>query len=105
MLEPARERDVLRGVRVDGAAEKRLGRGDREREVAARRDDDLAALDERPSHSGSAENHCRPRPDDGELLGGDRLPRVAEHVHVVERDVREHDDARVEDVRRVVAAA
>ena len=36
-LEPAGERDVLRGVRVDGAAEERLGRRGREREVAAAR--------------------------------------------------------------------
>jgi len=43
--------------------------------------------------------------DDRKLLGGDRLARVAEDVHVVERDVREYDDARAKDVRRVVAAA
>ena len=44
--------------------------------------------------------------DDGELLGGDRLPRLAEDLGVVERDVRQHDDAdAVEHVRRVVASA
>ena len=47
-----------------------------------------------------------PAADDGELLGGDRLPRRAEDVRVLEGDVREDDDARrVEDVRRVVTAA
>ena len=52
-----------------------------------------------------AEHDGRSRLHDRELLGGDRLARVAEDVHVVERDVREHDDARPQDVRRVVAAA
>ena len=44
--------------------------------------------------------------DDGELLRRDRLSRRTEHVRVLERHVRQHDDAgRVEDVRRVVATA
>ena len=43
--------------------------------------------------------------DDRELLGRDRLACVAEDVRVVERDAREHDDLRAEDVRGVVAAA
>ena len=47
----------------------------------------------------------RAGPDDGELLGCDRLARVAEHLGVLERDVRQHHDRRVEDVRRVEAAA
>ena len=47
----------------------------------------------------------RPGRIDRELLGGDRLARVAEHVGVLERDVRQHDDPRVEHVRRVVPAA
>ena len=42
---------------------------------------------------------------DGELLGRDRLERVAEDVRVLEPDVREEHDARSKDVRRVVAAA
>ncbi len=42
---------------------------------------------------------------DGELLGGDLLARVAEHLGVLEPDVRQQDDARVDHVRRVVAAA
>ena len=41
----------------------------------------------------------------GELLGQDQLPRVAEHALVVEADVREPDDARVDDARGVVPAA
>ena len=57
------------------------------------------------SHSASPRTTVHPGLHDGELLGGDRLARVAEHVHVVERDVREHDDPRAQDVRRVVAAA
>ena len=41
---------------------------------------------------------------DGELLARDRLARLAEHVHVVQPDVREQDDRCVEHVRRVVAS-
>ncbi len=47
----------------------------------------------------------RVRRRDGELLVRDRLERVAEHVRVVEPDVRQEHDARSKDVRRVVAAA
>src|SRR4051794_27837324 len=39
-LEPAGQRDVVGGVRVDGPAEERLRRCDRQREVAAPGDDD-----------------------------------------------------------------
>ena len=43
---------------------------------------------------------------DRELLGRDRLSRRAEDVRVLQRHVRQHDDAcRVEHVRRIVAAA
>ena len=42
---------------------------------------------------------------DGELLGRDRLEGVAEHVGVLEPDVRQQDDARAKHVRRVVPAA
>ena len=38
---------------------------------------------------------------DRELLGRDRLERIAEHVRVLEPDVREQDDAGAENVRRV----
>ena len=40
-----------------------------------------------------------------ELLGRDRLERVAEHLGVLEPDVREQHDTRTKDVRRVVASA
>ena len=43
--------------------------------------------------------------DNSELLGRDLLDRLAEHVGVLEPDVREQDDARADDVRGVVAAA
>ena len=43
--------------------------------------------------------------DDRELLGRDLLARLAEHVGVLEPDVREQDDVRAQDVRRVEAAA
>ena len=43
--------------------------------------------------------------DDRELLRRDLLARVAEHVGVLEPDVREQDDVRAEDVRRVEPAA
>ena len=42
---------------------------------------------------------------DGELLGRDLLEGVAEHVGVLEPDVRQQDDARAKHVRRVVPAA
>ena len=54
---------------------------------------------------GLAEHDDRAGPDHRELLGRDRLTRRAEDVGVVERDVRQHDDRRVEHVRRVVAPA
>src|SRR5438067_124487 len=41
-----------------------------------------------------AENNDCARLHDGELLTGDRLARLAEDVGVVERDVRQQDDAR-----------
>ena len=106
-LEPAGQHDVVGSVRVDRPAEERLRRSDRQREVAAPGDDDraravllgeLAPL-RLPEHDRAA------RLDDRELLGRDRLARLAEHVHVVERDAREDDDAGLEDVRRVVPAA
>ena len=40
----------------------------------------------------------------GELLARDRLARLAEHVHVIQPDVREQNDRGVEHVRRVVAS-
>ena len=43
--------------------------------------------------------------DNSELLGRDLLDRVAEHVGVLEPDVREQDDARADDVRGIVPAA
>ena len=52
-----------------------------------------------------AENNGCARLHDGELLTRDRLARLAEDVGVVERDVRQQDDARVDHVRRVVASA
>ena len=55
------------------------------------------------SWSGSDRDRCLL--DDGELLGCDLLARLAEHVRVLEPDVREQDDVRAEHVRRVVAAA
>ena len=58
-----------------------------------------------PSHSGSPSDDDRARLDDRELLHCDRLARRAEHLRVLERDVRQHLDRRAEDVRRVVAAA
>ena len=96
------------GVRVDLGAEERLGGRGREREVAAAGDDRRVPAPfsrASSSHSGSPSTTVAARLHDRELLGGDRLARVAEDVHVVERDVREHDDARAQDVRRVVAAA
>ena len=56
-------------------------------------------------HSGSASTTVQPGWTTASFSARDRLARVAEHVHVVERDVREDDDARVEDVRRVVPSA
>ena len=43
--------------------------------------------------------------DNGELLDRNLLDRVAEHVGVLEPDVRQVHDARTEDVRRVEPAA
>jgi len=47
----------------------------------------------------------RPRPRDGELLRGDLLAALAEDLGVLERDVRQEDDARVDHIRRVETAA
>ena len=41
---------------------------------------------------------------DREFLARDRLARLAEHLHVIEADVRQQDDGGVEHVRRVVAS-
>ena len=43
--------------------------------------------------------------DNSKLLDRNLLDRVAEHVGVLEPDVREQDDARADDVRCVVPAA
>jgi hypothetical protein len=47
----------------------------------------------------------RPLRGDGQLLGGDLRPRSAEHVRVLEADVRQQHDPGIEHVRRVVATA
>ena len=52
-----------------------------------------------------AEHDDRARRGDGELLARDRLARLAEDVRVLEPDVRQEDDRRVDDVRRVEPAA
>src|SRR5438270_764498 len=76
------------------AAGERLGRRDGEREIAAACEEHVT----RPVIVGErrplriSEHDRASGPHDRELLGGDRLSRVAEHVHVIERNVREHDD-------------
>jgi len=75
-----------------------------EREVAAAGEDDLCGsvlarkrLPLRLSeHNGGAALHDR------ELLGGDCLTRRAEHLGVLQRDVRHHLDRRTENVGRIV---
>ena len=103
VLEPPWDLHRLRGRRVDLAVEEGLGRGDREREVRARDDVDTgcatAAREALPL--ALPEHDDRSRRDDGELLDRDLLARLAEHVGVLERNVREHDDPGREDVRRV----
>src|SRR6266516_1642180 len=107
VLHPAGETDGRGGRRIDVAAEEALGGGDGQREVRAGDDDDLvcALVPGELLPLRLAEYDRVARMDDGELLGGDLLPRRAEHVGVLERDARQDDDARVEDVRGVVAAA
>ena len=80
-----------------GAAEERLGGRDRRGRGCCRPVTTTAAApfsSASSRHSGSPSTTVAARLHDRELLGGDRLARVAEHVHVVERDVREDDDAR-----------
>ena len=87
---------------------KRLGRGDARARGSSRATTSTRAAPAAraaASHSGSPSTTIAPGRDDRELLGRDRLARLAEHVGVLERDVRQHDDPRVEDVRRVEPAA
>ena len=73
--------------RRPGAAEPHSSPGHERRELVVRQHDDGA------------------RARDRELLAGDRLAGLAEHLGVLEPDVRQQHDARVEDVRRVEPAA
>ena len=95
-LEPARERDL------DLALERPAEEG--RRGLARAADDDVRR---RPGGANSVvgEHGDRPLLHDRELLGRDLLARLAEHVRVLEADVREQDDAAAEDVRRVEPAA
>ena len=51
------------------------------------------------------EVYDRARTGDGELLAGDLLASLAEHLRVLEVDVRQVDDARPDDVGRVEPTA
>ena len=100
-VEATGERDL--DVALERPAEERF-RGGPARVVG---DDDLArfarASPRLPLRL--AEDDCGSGRDDRELLRGDRLPRVAEHIGVIERDVRQHDDTGAEDVGRVMPPA
>jgi len=52
-----------------------------------------------------AQHDRRAGGDHGQLLGGDRLSRLAQDVGVVERDVGQGNDLRLEDVGRIQSAA
>ena len=94
-LETAGQRDVR--LALDLPAEERL------RRLARAADDDVRARERLELAVG--QHRDRPFLHDGELLRGDLLARLAEHVGVVEPDVREQDDVAAEDVRRVQPAA
>ena len=89
-LEPAGKLHV--DVAVDGAPEERFRGSHGQGKVAVAGDDDLAgavvARERLPLRL--SEHHSRAGLDDGELLGGDRLAGRAEHVGVLQRDVRQN---------------
>ena len=96
-LEAAGERDVRR--RGDRVSDERLGR------LACAADPDLAAGERDAANVSSGRTTIASVGATASFSRRDRLERVAEDVRVLEPDVREEDDARAEDVRRVEAAA
>ena len=95
-LEPTRQPDLHLALdpgteeRACGLArttEQNLPAGDEAGELGVREDDDRVVC------------------GDGELLPRDRFARVAEHLHVIEADVREQDDGGGDHVRRIVTSA
>ena len=82
----------------DGSPEERLGR------LARAAGPRLVSGDERRPLRLAEDDH-RARFRNRELLSGDLLPRAAEDIGVIEADVRQQDDARVDHVRRVMASA
>ena len=95
-LEPSRKREL--DLAVERVADERGRR-------LARAADDEATPRHQPTPLVVRQHDGRSRMRDRELLGGDLVARVAEDVGVLEADVRQQDDGRVEDVRRVEAAA
>ncbi len=75
------------------------------RSLAGATEHDVARGHERPERVVRYDNYRVVTMDNSELLDRDFLDRVAEHVGVLEPDVREQDDARADDVRGVVPAA
>ena len=93
-LEPARQRDLH--LALDGTPQERL------RGLTRPADDDVRPRQVREL---LVREHCdRPLLDDRELLGRDLGARLPEDVRVVEANVRQQDDVRAEDVRRVEPA-
>ena len=95
-LEPARERDLDLGL--DRPPEEGL------RRLSGAAEPDLVLRHE-VSPFGLAEDDDGARGDDRQLLARDRLTRRTEDLGVLERDVRQQHDPRVEDVRRVEPSA
>jgi len=106
-LHAAGNLDAVGCAGVDRASQECLDSRNCEREIAVARHDDPPCtrgthllLPLRLAQDGKALSA-----QDRELLGGDLLPRAAEHIGVLERHIREDDDGGIKDVVRVVATA